>query len=96
MSFRGKKKSVCGLCVCKFNLFFSTFSQTQNKQVEFSFVLALFPNIVCPCLCFSFSIPQLLNEVELQAENEGNLILVLCEAPIQRNKCPIHIGRKLL
>lgn len=90
MSFR---KSVCRFCVFKFNLFFSTFSETQSKQVEFDFILALFPNIICPCICFSFSIPQLLNEVGLQAQNEENLILVLCEASIQGSKYFIHMGK---
>lgn len=87
MSFR---KSVRGFCVCKFNLSFSTFSQTQNKQADFNFTLALFPNIVCPCLCFSFPIPQLLNKVGLQAQNEENLILVLCDALVQISKHFFH------
>lgn len=68
-----------------------TFSQTQNKQAELSFILALFPNIVCPCM-FSFTIPLLLNEVSLQAQNTENLILVLCEALVQISKHSIHTG----
>lgn len=82
-------------CVRKFNRFFSTFSQTQNKQAEFSFVLALFPNIVCPHICFSFLTPHLLNKVGLQLQNEENLILVLCEALGQMSKHPIHTGNEI-
>lgn len=44
------------------------------------------------CIYFSFSIPQLLYEVGLQAQNEENLILVLCEVLVQISKPPVHIG----
>lgn len=82
-------------CVRKFNLFFSTFSQTQNQQAEFSFVLAPFPNIVCLRICLSFPIPHLLNGVGLQEQNEENLILVLCEALGQMSKHLIRTGNEI-
>lgn len=79
------------MCINSISLF--TFSQTQSKQAEFSFLLTLFPNIVWLHIWGFFpSIPQLLNEVGSQAQNEENLILVLHEAVVLRSKHPIHMG----
>lgn len=60
----------------KLNLFFSTFSKPKINM-EFNFILALSPNIICPSIFFSFSVPQLLNEVSLWKQMKKNLILVL-------------------
>lgn len=77
MSFRWKRVFVVYVCVKSIS-FCSAFSQTQDKQAEFSFTLVLSPNIVCSCINFPFSIPWLLYGVGLEVQKKGNLILLLC------------------